>query len=98
MLHPYLHRSKKKSDQESETNQQWVLHHKPDSEGNQLLVGVRETGMTMVFMVIALHVMDMVIELWIAGSLPEVMLAGPTPRLDVGHVACLAMLLLYVTP
>ena len=28
----------------------------------------------------------------------EEMLVGPTPRSDVGHVACLAMLLLYVTP
>ena len=52
---------------------------------------VREIGMTVVFMVIALHVMDMVIELWIAGSFPEDMLVGPTPRLDVGNVACLAM-------
>ena len=47
--------------------------------------------MTVLFMVIALHVMDMVIELWIARSLPEEMLVGPTPRSDVGHVACLAM-------
>ena len=63
MLHPYLHRSKKKLDQESETNQQLVLLHKTNSEGNQLPDMVRETGMIMVFMVIAFHVMDMVIEL-----------------------------------
>ena len=74
------------------------LDHKPNSEGNQLLDMVKEPGMIVVFMVIAFHVMDMVIELWIAGSLPEEMLVGPTPRSDVGHVACLAMLLLYVTP
>ena len=67
------------------------LDHKPKSEGNHLLDMFSEIGMTVVFMVIALHVMDMVIELWIARRLPEEMLVGPTPRSDVGQVACLAM-------
>ena len=67
------------------------LDHKPNSEGNQLLDMVKEPGMIVVFMVISFHVMDMVIELWIAGSVPEEMLVGPTPRSNVGHVACLAM-------
>ena len=67
------------------------LDHKLNSEGNQCPDGVKEPGMIMVFMVIAFHVMDMVIELWIARSSREEMLVGPTPRLDVGHVACLAM-------
>ena len=39
------------------------LDHKPDSEGNLLLDMVKEPGMAVVFMVIAFHVMDMVIEL-----------------------------------
>ena len=58
---------------------------------HQLLDMIKEPSMIVVFMVIAFHLMDMVIELWTVGSLPEEMLVGPTPKSDVGHVACLAM-------
>ena len=68
------------------------LDHKPDSEGNQLPDMVKETGMMVHFMAIASHAMDMFIELYIAGGMSEEMLVGPTPKSDVGHVACLAML------
>ena len=73
-----------------------TLDHKPNSKGNHLLDMVKELGMIVVFMVIDFHVMDMVIELWIAGSLPEEMLVGPTS--DVGHVAKLVILLMFVAP
>jgi hypothetical protein len=53
----------------------------------------RKPGMIVFFMVIAFHAINMVIEQQIVGE----MLVDPTHRSDVGHVACLAMLLLYVT-
>ena len=58
----------------------------------------RKLGMIVFFMVIAFHAINMVIEQQIEGGMLEEMLVGPTDRLGVGHVACLAMLLLYVTP
>ena len=73
-------------------------YHKLDSEGNPLPDMINQIGMMVLFMVIVFHAMDMVIELYIAGEMSEEMLVGPTTRSDVGHVACLAMLLLYVTP
>ena len=39
------------------------LDHKPDLEGNQLPDMIKQTGMMILFMVIAFHAMDMVIEL-----------------------------------
>ena len=54
--------------------------------------------MMVFFMAVDFHAMDMVIELQIAGGISEEMLEGPTPRSNVGHVACLAMLPLCVTP
>ena len=57
----------------------------------------RKPGMIVFFMVIAFHAINMVIEQQIIGEMSEEMLVGPTHRSGVGHVACLAMLLLYVT-
>lgn len=52
----------------------------------------------MFFMVISFHAINMVIEKQIVGEIAGEMLVGPTHRSGVGNVACLAMLLLYVTP
>ena len=62
-------------------------------EENQPPDMFRKLGMIVFFMVIAFHAINMVIEQQIAGE----MLVDPTHRSGVGHVACLAMLLLYVT-
>ena len=57
----------------------------------------RKQGMIVFFMVIAFHAVNMVIKQQIAGEIVEEMLVDPTHRSGVGHVACLAMLLPYVT-
>ena len=66
-----------------------MLHPEEDQPPDMF----RKQGMIVFFMVIAFHAINMVIEQQIAGE----MLVDPTHRSGVGHVACLAMLLLYVT-
>ena len=67
-----------------------MLHPEEDESPDMF----RKQGMIVFFMVIAFHAINMVIEQQIAGE----MLVDPTHRSGIGHVACLAMLLLYVTP
>ena len=66
-----------------------MLHPEEDQPPDMF----RKQGMIVFFMVIVFHAINMVIEQQIAGE----MLVDPTHRSGVGHVACLAMLLLYVT-
>ena len=66
-----------------------MLHPEEDQPPDMF----RKQGMIVLFMVIAFHAINMVIEQQIEGE----MLVDPTHRSGVGHVACLAMLLLYVT-
>ena len=67
-------------------------------EENQPPDMFRKLGIIVFLMVIVFHAINMVIEQQIAGEMAEEMLVDPTHRSGVGHVACLAMLLLYVTP
>ena len=70
-----------------------MLHPEDDQPPDMF----RKQGMIVFFLVIAFHVVNMVIEQQIAGEIVGDMLVGLTHRLGVGHVACLAMLLPYVT-
>ena len=70
-----------------------MLHPEEDQPPDVFI----KQGMIVLFMVIAFHAINMVIEQQIAGEIVGEMLVEPTHRSSFGHVACLVMLLLYVT-